>query len=173
MNCFFRYDYYKTRLNDPKIKAKAIERLKREKGIDLPDNISYSSLCDAITDAFLLSKIKRQNGLTYKFVRLYAQSGIPKELRAIKKQNNTHVFYKTRAFLLSEEWYKLRYEAIIKYGNKCQCCGADSKSGPLNVDHIKPRVDYPELATDINNLQVLCERCNKGKGWQDQTDWRK
>lgn len=43
----------------------------------------------------------------------------------------------------------------------------------LNVDHIKPVIKYPELSLDINNLQVLCGVCNQGKGYWDETDFRK
>lgn len=42
----------------------------------------------------------------------------------------------------------------------------------LNVDHVKPRKFYPELALDLDNLQVLCALCNHGKGNSDATDWR-
>lgn len=53
------------------------------------------------------------------------------------------------------------------------CCGATREDGvQIQVDHIKPRKTHPELALDINNLQVLCEVCNHGKGNWDQTDWR-
>lgn len=76
-------------------------------------------------------------------------------------------------FLSSYEWRKLRMEAIKKYGAKCQCCGATPGDGiVINVDHIKPRKLFPNLALDINNLQVLCNVCNHGKGNWDQTDWR-
>ncbi len=69
-----------------------------------------------------------------------------------------------------ERWQKLRYDAFLKYGRKCMLCGATNK---LHVDHIKPKAVFPELCWDINNLQVLCEDCNMGKGFRDQTDWRK
>ena len=77
------------------------------------------------------------------------------------------------AFLVSYEWRKLRMEALIKYGRKCMCCGSTPETGAvMNVDHIKPRKRYPELALKINNLQILCHDCNHGKGNWNETDWR-
>lgn len=29
-----------------------------------------------------------------------------------------------------------------------------------HVDHIKPRIQFPELAMAASNLQVLCEHCH-------------
>lgn len=76
-------------------------------------------------------------------------------------------------FLSSFEWRKVRMMALKKYGSKCQCCGATPASGAvMNVDHIKPRKKYPDLALEIDNLQVLCGECNHGKGNWDETDWR-
>lgn len=78
-----------------------------------------------------------------------------------------------KAFLQSYEWRQLRMMALKKYGRKCMCCGATPESGAvMNVDHIKPRKLYPNLALDINNLQVICHDCNHGKGNWDMTDWR-
>jgi HNH endonuclease len=75
------------------------------------------------------------------------------------------LFYKTR------EWKKLRYTAIEKHGRTCACCGAHG--GMIHVDHIKPRSKWPELELVLDNLQVLCEDCNIGKGADFHTDWRK
>lgn len=78
------------------------------------------------------------------------------------------------AFLQSYEWRRLRMEALKKYGPRCQCCGASVSDGAvMNVDHIKPRRVYPELALSLDNLQILCGECNHGKGNWDMTDWRK
>lgn len=77
------------------------------------------------------------------------------------------------AFLQSYEWKRVRMEALKKYGNRCQCCGATPANGVrINVDHIKPRKLFPSLALSLSNLQVLCEDCNHGKGNWDMTDWR-
>lgn len=76
-------------------------------------------------------------------------------------------------FLGSFEWRQLRMRAIKKYGPICMCCGASPATGAaINVDHIKPRKLFPQLALDINNLQILCHDCNHGKGNWDRTDWR-
>lgn len=76
-------------------------------------------------------------------------------------------------FLESFAWRKVRMEALLKYGPKCMCCGATPKTGAvMNVDHIKPRRTHPELALDLDNLQILCGDCNHGKGNWDTTDWR-
>lgn len=76
-------------------------------------------------------------------------------------------------FLRSYEWRKVRMVALKKFGARCQCCGASPENGVMiHVDHIKPRRLFPHLALDVDNLQVLCEVCNHGKGNWDQTDWR-
>jgi 5-methylcytosine-specific restriction endonuclease McrA len=68
-------------------------------------------------------------------------------------------------FLRSFEWRQLRFQALQKYGRRCQCCGSTPESGAImHVDHVKSRRSRPELALDINNLQVLCADCNHGKG---------
>ena len=79
-----------------------------------------------------------------------------------------------RKFLETYAWRKVRMEALLKYGPKCMCCGATPKTGAvMNVDHIKPRKTHPELALSLENLQILCNECNHGKGNWDKTDWRK
>jgi hypothetical protein len=76
-------------------------------------------------------------------------------------------------FLQSYSWRKLRMEALILHGRRCQCCGATPDTGAImNVDHIKPRKTHPELSLVLENLQVLCHECNHGKGNWDTTDWR-
>lgn len=78
------------------------------------------------------------------------------------------------AFLDSYEWRKLRMEALKRDGARCACCGATRAHGvAMHVDHIKPRKLFPNLALSLDNLQVLCEACNHGKGNWDMTDWRK
>jgi 5-methylcytosine-specific restriction endonuclease McrA len=100
---------------------------------------------------FLSNKIKREKNRKRDVV-----------VKSTKKD-----FYSSRA------WQILRYQAFEKYGNKCQCCGATPDDGlTMHVDHIKPKSTHPELALDLNNLQILCIDCNVGKINQWDTDWR-
>lgn len=76
-------------------------------------------------------------------------------------------------FLRSKAWQRLRYQALRACGARCQACGATVAQGAvLNVDHIRPRRLFPQLALTLSNLQVLCGTCNSGKGNWDMTDFR-
>lgn len=70
----------------------------------------------------------------------------------------------------SPEFLKKRYEAVKRSEGKCEACGSEET---LQVDHIKPRSLYPKLELELSNLQVLCKKCNLGKGNTDTTDFRK
>lgn len=74
----------------------------------------------------------------------------------------------SQRFIRSKEWKNLRPIVFDYYGRRCMKCGCEEK---LQIDHIKPRSDYPELALDFTNLQVLCWSCNKAKG-KDIIDYR-
>lgn len=76
-------------------------------------------------------------------------------------------------FLTSYAWRTVRMQALKLYGAVCMCCGDHPANGAvMNVDHIKPRKHFPNLALDIENLQILCGACNQGKCNWDETDWR-
>ncbi|MBE5740897.1 MAG: HNH endonuclease [Clostridiales bacterium] len=56
----------------------------------------------------------------------------------------------------------MRYNVLKRDGFRCCICGATAKDGvKLEVDHIIP-VSKGGKST-MNNLQTLCERCNRGK----------
>lgn len=75
--------------------------------------------------------------------------------------------------LYTREWNALRRSVLDKYGARCMRCGrVPRRRGDINVDHIRPRKFFPELAFEPSNLQVLCGACNKHKGNWDMTDWR-
>lgn len=66
-------------------------------------------------------------------------------------------------------WYILRKEIFRLQGVHCLKCGSGDK---LNIDHIKPKSKYPELEYDLDNLQVLCWKCNMRKAAIYQVDYR-
>lgn len=64
-------------------------------------------------------------------------------------------------FFRSHKWKAFRFKMFQKLANCCVVCKNETK---LHLDHIKPRSLYPELAFNENNVQILCEACNLGKG---------
>ena len=64
----------------------------------------------------------------------------------------------------------LRFRVLQESGGRCALCGATKKDRPLDVDHIKPRSRGG--LNVYENLQVLCSKCNRSKGNQDDTDFR-
>jgi len=146
-------------------------------GYATPTNAGYAVIAIRIRDAH-----PEICGNTKKVITEYA-GGIVKseedrlaELKRIREEARTH--WKPRptvssTFYASEEWRRLRYQALRLHGARCQCCGVSSMSGAvMHVDHIKPRSKFPDLALVLENLQVLCAECNLGKSNLDDTDWR-
>ncbi len=59
----------------------------------------------------------------------------------------------------------LRYKVLIRDRSRCVRCGANPATNPtcnLHIDHIIPFSKGGK--TTIENLQILCESCNLGKG---------
>jgi 5-methylcytosine-specific restriction endonuclease McrA len=78
-----------------------------------------------------------------------------------------------KSFYNGWPWKKLRYQVLRDRGRKCECCNATAADGAkIVVDHIKPVRYFWHLRYEANNLQVMCDSCNRGKGSSDQTDWR-
>ena len=68
-------------------------------------------------------------------------------------------------FLFTPEWKEMRRIVLSKFGRQCmKCKSTPRRLRDVHVDHIRPRARFPELKLDMNNLQVLCCRCNKAKG---------
>lgn len=96
-----------------------------------------------------------------------------KPVKPEKRESRRSKFYK------SWDWRTLRMEALKRHGAVCQCCGAKrgdvSTAGePIRicVDHIRPLATHWHMRLDPDNLQILCDECNMGKGAWDTTDWR-
>ena len=88
------------------------------------------------------------------------------KMDALSDNEVAEILKKTsKGFLKSKEWRELRVKALELYGVVCVKCGRhNSKKYPIHVDHIKPRLFFPDLALEITNLQPLCGPCNKIKG---------
>jgi hypothetical protein len=66
------------------------------------------------------------------------------------------LIYKTSKY---KEWRAL---VLARDNHKCLNCGfSGNKDNPLQVDHIKPRSLYPELALTVSNGRTLCLRCHR------------
>ncbi len=65
--------------------------------------------------------------------------------------------------------YWLRYQVLAR-DQRCLLCGATKDDTRLHVDHIVPWSKGG--ATELDNLQTLCARCNLGKGNRATDDFR-
>jgi hypothetical protein len=80
-----------------------------------------------------------------------------------------------KAFYQKKPWYRLALESKRRYGRKCMKCFKDQEAYPglkIVTDHIKPIRYYWHLRLDPDNVQILCDACNKAKGSVDMTDYR-
>lgn len=77
-----------------------------------------------------------------------------------------------KSFYESWEWKTLSYNVKLNRGRRCECCGAAPPEVRIVTDHIKPLRHFWHLRLQEDNLQVLCDDCNMGKGSRDQTDFR-
>lgn len=102
--------------------------------------------------------IPSKNGFWYYIYELYV-SNDDEDVRRL----NDPQFYS------STEWLRLRKKVLKKYGEICMKC---SSTENIAVDHIKPRSLYQELELDIENLQVLCKKCNSIKSNKNCEDYR-
>lgn len=72
-------------------------------------------------------------------------------------------------------WRYWKTQALIRDDYTCQVCGF-SERAIMEVDHIKQRSKFPELALDINNLVTLCPNCHRRKTIRElksQIPWNK
>ncbi len=58
-------------------------------------------------------------------------------------------------------YYRIK-QAKIRDDYTCQICGLRDPE-IMEVDHVKPKSLFPELANDLNNMVVLCPNCHKRK----------
>lgn len=74
-------------------------------------------------------------------------------------------------FYRSKEWEELKkvFKASLPRGKKHKCSCCDKVCSSLHVDHIIPISIDPSKRLDINNLQLLCAECNRGKSNKDSS----
>lgn len=65
---------------------------------------------------------------------------------------------------------KVRGEAFLRCGGKCEKCGAKLKSSEGEYDHIIP-YHFTQDST-LSNCQVLCVPCHRGVGGKTADDQR-
>lgn len=71
-------------------------------------------------------------------------------------------------FYRSTLWKEFRFEYLKNNKRICCLCGQGPTHGvAIQLDHIKPRYIYPELALKHSNIQILCSNCNSGKGLKE------
>lgn len=115
-------------------------------------HVSYASLMARYT--WIGQKLKEGVGVADGAVVVVTSAGraaVPAEQR--------------RKFYRSAEWKRMRVSIIERDGAVCRLCSARGDRGAIiNVDHIKSLKYHWHLRLDPENLQVLCEDCNIGKG---------
>lgn len=76
---------------------------------------------------------------------------------SIRKEHARHSRHVTR----TARWQVLRHVILERDGWTGRTCG--TRTGRLEVDHVKPVRDEPDHAFDPGNLQVLCSSCHGKK----------
>lgn len=59
-------------------------------------------------------------------------------------------------------WLKVRKEVLVEQDYTCQSCGLREPE-IMEVNHKLEKSEYPELARDRNNMEVLCPNCHRRK----------
>ena len=86
--------------------------------------------------------------------------GLLRESRKVAKDRGVRQAQIQRERALMTD--SLRYDVLRRDNFTCQICGSTARDGVrLEVDHIVPVSRGGR--TEMDNLQTLCERCNRGK----------
>ena len=96
----------------------------------------------------------------------------PKTHAQRQREEHPELFARLRdsadQFYGTTRWRKLR--AVFRAANPlcAECAKAGRTVAGLEVHHLKPRRQFPELAYDLNNLEHLCKPCHSRKIRQEQ-----
>ena len=114
----------------------------------------------------------KKNIQTFEYGHMLLLFAIPFSWKLILRPiiNEYAPIFTGKEFYSSKQWLDLRYRILRDHSGVCRLCGKDH--GSMQVDHIKPRSKYPQLALDPDNLQILCADCNIGKSNIYEDDFR-
>ena len=95
--------------------------------------------------------------------KVYAYSQIPYMVNEVNAElmakNSRQAAIKRERALMTDD---LRYDVLKRDNYTCQICGSTAADGvKLEIDHIIPVSKGGK--TELSNLRVLCDRCNRGK----------
>lgn len=66
------------------------------------------------------------------------------------------------------KWQKIERQRMLAEGRKCDSCGELNSN--MQIHHIIPVHEAPELVFELSNIKLLCEPCHrvihKSQGWQ-------
>jgi 5-methylcytosine-specific restriction endonuclease McrA len=67
---------------------------------------------------------------------------------------------KSDPFYSCARWRKLRFKILERDGYTCVACNYKGESRDLQVDHILPRLQFPQVQWREVNLRTLCRTCH-------------
>jgi 5-methylcytosine-specific restriction endonuclease McrA len=121
----------------------------------------------------IVTKVLKQERVPELRALYNCRVGIIQGPKKFKKKDEESMSRKQKnKFYQSWEWKELRFKVLTEYGARCMLCGITSKEAKICVDHIIPVSTNWELRLDQDNLQVLCDECNKGKSNKSTIDFR-
>lgn len=135
---------------DPKLRQQQIQEVKRRKKLNKTTKV-----------------VKKRERLIKKQEKKY------QKLLSLRINWDKGSFFNTQTFYQSKEWQTIRVLALEKYGRRCHLCGNKPPNVILHVDHIIPISVNLDKRLDIDNLQILCELCNRGKSNHSTKNYRK
>lgn len=101
-----------------------------------------------------------------------------KDSRRETKNKSSKKYYDENKEYLNKinvkKWHDLRRLIIQRDGGYCQRCYVKFQTftvDRLEVHHIKPRIDFPELVYDDKNLITICKQCNIDLGTSHTLDF--
>lgn len=110
-----------------------------------------------------MRKLDNDNGVIFDMNKM-AESPQAKRKRQQKVYNSkSYKDPEAQRAVHTKRWQNTRREIIVADGGECQRCRIifnRHESNDLQVHHIKPRTQFPELTFVNDNLITLCRICN-------------